>query len=332
MKKLLLCLLAVSLVLGGCTTKAKHTAEENNHNEQVSQETKQEKNETKTTKEEAQKIMLEYNELLTKGKPYEVMDFIDKNIDKVSQENAEEMIIGLEKVQKEYMDDYTDVLFEGEWEEQKKKMDQLDKVFGEQSYRGKIEDIEDEDLKALVVETLKGGYKYVMLEGSYYPMIDYSLLKKYNPFLSEQMKDYIKIAATESDELTWNDAAVVISWEELGNRVIQAEKYLAKYPQSPMKKEVGELYAMYMGAYIYGANNTPSFDYETKKIKEELLNTYKNTISENEGTVTAQMMKAYLQIIEKNDYKANEYVMEEANRLYKKAMEKLNLNEIQQGY
>ncbi|QEK13461.1 hypothetical protein FQB35_14980 [Crassaminicella thermophila] len=329
MRKLLLFILAVSLILGGCVNKKNNTAKESEKKEQVNQENKRE---IKVNKEEEEKIMFAYSELIKKGKPYEVMTFINENIDKVSQKNAEEMIIGLEKVQKEYIDDYTDILFEGDLDQQKKKVDQLDKVFGSQFYKGNIEDIQDEDLRAFVVETLKGGYKYVMLEGAYYPIIDYSILRKYKPFLSDQMKDYIEITAEESDKLTWNDAAVVISWEELGNRVIQAENYVSKYPQSPKKKEVGELYAMYMGAYLYGASNTPLFDYETKEIKDELLKSYKKTISENPETVTAQTIKEYLKIIEENDYKVNDYVMDKANSLYKKAIESLKLNDIHQGY
>ncbi|TCO78038.1 hypothetical protein [Marinisporobacter balticus] len=313
MKKLLVVILTVAIIFSGCTTQ------ESEQNEKESQEsTPVVKEDPQITNEQAEKIMLEYNELLTKGKPYEVLELMDQSIGKLSEEDANEMILELEKVQKQYMAEYTDALFENDYEKQS----QLHKIFGSKFNKDKVESIEDENLKSLVVEILKGGYQFVSLEGDFYPTINYQYLKRYIPYLSNDLKDYIDLAAIESTELTFSDGAVAISWDALANRALKAEAYLSKYPEGAMRKEVGELYTMYIGAYI-----NPMYDFETHKLDNTFIDSYKKLISQGEGTVTAEITKEYLIFIEKNDYAESDLVRDESNRLYKKALENLNLGE-----
>lgn len=317
----------MSLVLGGCTAKTSNTTEASNQDKEVSQEDKnkegqEEKNiveeNQKITEEEAEKIMLEYNDLLTKGKPYEVLGFVDENIQKLSEEKAGEMIVGLGKVQKQYVAEYTDSLFEDDYAKQNR----LHEIFGYEFNKDKIDTIEDEELKAFIVEILKGGYEMASLEGDFYPMIDYGYLKKYIPYLSDDMKDYIEITSKESNELSFRDGAIAVSWNELADRALKTEMYLTKYKDGAMRKEIDELYIMYVRPYIH-----PMYNFETHKLDEEYINTYKKVAADNKGTVIAEITKEYLEIIEKNDYKENDDVMKESDRLYQKALEKFNLED-----
>ncbi|QZY55198.1 hypothetical protein [Crassaminicella profunda] len=330
MKKWLICILAVVLILGGCTDTENNPSDEINKNKEMNEEVEKpiQKDQTpqeekKLSKEDEEKIMIQYNDLLTKGKPYEVLAFIDKNILELSEENADEIIQGLEKIQKQYKNEYTEILMEDDLVKQ----NQLHKIFGYKFNKRKVESIEDEDLKALVVEMIKGGYKFVTLEGSFYPMIDYGYLKKYQPYVSDEMRAYIEIVSRESDQFTWNGNVVNISWKVLGNRTLQAESYLRKYPDSAMRNEVANLYMMYIGAFMNGSKNMPLLDPETNQLNDKILKNYRDLISDNEGSITAEVIKEYVDAMEKNDFKIDDTIMELSNNIHQKVIEKLNLGD-----
>ncbi len=306
MKKLLMMIFITSLVLSGCGVKDNNVVKEKEAQE-ISKE---------IGKEGQKKVMDAYK---TKSKPNEMMAFIEENIKNLSKENADKMINQFEVVQTEYTGKYMDTLFE------ENRQEKLREVFGYPFDKKNIKNIKEEDLKNLINEIYAGGYKLVNLEGDYYPIQDYEVLKKYTSYLSQEMKDYIKVMAAETNELMTNDAAIAISIEELGNRTLNTEAFLKKYPESKKRKVVGQLYEMYIRAYLHGANNTPAFDYETNKISEEVLNSYKKILSEHKETITGEVVKEYMQAIEKNDFKGGDSIINEGNRLLEKAMANLNV-------
>ncbi|QXM06927.1 hypothetical protein [Crassaminicella indica] len=328
MKKYLILILAVFIVLGGCTEKTKNVSDEVYKNKEVNkdvekpiQKDKNDQDEKKLSEEDEEKIMMHYNEILANKKPYEVLAFIDKNIYVLSEKNADELLIGLEKVQNKYKSEYTDSLLEDDFIKQNK----LHKIFGYKFNKRKIEAIEDEDLKALVVEMVKGGYKLVTLEGSFYPIIDYGYLKKYMPYVSDEMKGFINIVSRESNHLTWNGDKVSISWDELSNRALKAEEYLKKYKESQMRKEVANLYMMYINTLMNGSQNMPLLDVKTNKVNNKILNSYQKLLTENATTTTAKIIKEYIEAIEKNEAKIDDTIIEVSDKLRQKVIEDLNL-------
>lgn len=318
LKKLLIIALISTFILGGCTEKTDNVVKGNSQNQSISQESENEnKEENKITKEDEEEIVLQYNEIIKNEKPYVAMEYIDKNIEKVSEENAGAMILGLENIQRDYTYEYSSALFEND------RANQLHNTFGFEFDKEKIDTIEDSDLKELITEIINGGYKLVVLEGDFYPIQNYSLLKKYIPYLSNDMKDYIEIYATESEKLSFKDAHLAISWDELADRALKTESYLLKYKDVPEIKEVGNLYIGYIRPYIHPMN-----DYsEPNKINDEVINAYKRVVDEHEGTTTAQITKELLDILQKNNYQVNDQIQKESDRLFKKALESLNVED-----
>ncbi len=314
LRKLLIVALIGVFVLGGCTGKTDDVEKENIQNENVNEESENIKEEL--DKGEQEEIMAQYNKVIEQDKPLVVKEFVNKNIEKVSEENAGKMILGLEEVQNAYMDEYMNALFEDDIP------NKLHEIFGVEFDKEKVDSIEDQELKELLTEILEGGYQIVSLEGDFYPMMNYSPLEKYTQYLSDDMKDYIEIMATEYDALSFKDAHLAISWDELAERTINTEKYLSKYEDSPKREDIGKMYINYIRAYIH-----PIADYTTEKISDETINAYKKVVDEYEETVTAEVTKEYLEILEKNDYKPNEETQEESDRLFNKALETLNLED-----
>lgn len=320
MKKFVTILLAVSLILGGCTSKGKNIT--NQENGLVKKEEKAEgTGKDQKIEVNADEIMAKYNEL-GEDRPYELMAFMDENIEKLPKEKANEMMNRLEKIQKIKEHDYTNDLFENE-----ENMKILYETFKDGYSKNKIYRIEKDDLRDLLLDMANGGYTLIMSEGIFYPMIDYTYLKKYTSYVTDEMKAYIEIMSVEADHPTMEDASVLISWNELANRALKVENFLGKYKKSTKKSEMAELYTFYLRAYLMGAPNSYVYNWETKKIEEEILNSYKSTISENEGTKTAIRVKEYLNEIEKNNLKINEKIEDKGNHILKEVSQELGVEE-----
>ncbi|WP_432662194.1 hypothetical protein R9X47_16670 [Wukongibacter baidiensis] len=326
MKRPIILVLTALLLLPGCTAKkvdVPNEVEIENSEEQTEKEAVEEKKDaTKENKEDSEKIMADFKELLNNNsKPYEILVFIDGNVENISEKDADVMVMELEKAQNLHIENYTDILFEENYQAE------LDKAIDHNSGEVKVDTIKDEEMKTNISEMLYGGYKFVMLEGSYYPIVNYELLKKYDEYLPTDSKEYIKLMAVESNQLMSADAGLVISWEELANRTVNTEAFLDKFSDSSRKAVVGNMYRMYMEAYMFGMSNTPIHEWtDTQKIYDEVLNSYRDTVERNEGTITAGILKEYLNILKKNDFKMKDNVSKEIYEFYNEAIKGLGLN------
>ena len=270
-------------------------------------------------KNEAEKVMVNYKALLLQNKePFEIVKFIDENIAKVDQNDAVNMIEEFLNVQEKFIQGYTDEISKDD------RQSLIFKVCSEPEFDfKKINEIKDEELKNLLTKIIDGKYKLVNIEGSCYPIIDYEAIGKYNKYLTDEMKGYIDIKAKESNEPSMMDAALVISWDELANRMLGVEKYLVKYPEGIKEEELTRLYGNYLVVYLSGTDNSPIYNYETKKIFDDVLNSYKKLVATNKGTITGDTVKKYIELIANNKNIIDENVTSKIIELHNEAIARI---------
>lgn len=159
-----------------------------------------------------------------------------------------------------------------------------------------IASIEDESVRQLVEQTLAGGYKLDTAEGYVFPVVDYSKLLSYSDNLTASMNAYLSLMAMESDDRSARDASLVISWDELSRRTLAAESYVMTFPDSPERPKAEERFLQYLRFYLIGLDNTPIFggDY---KILPELKSHLEQTAASHPGTITGQLTKELLEIL-----------------------------------
>ena len=228
-------------------------------------------------KDDEEKIMRDFNNIVkSDNEPFVIVKFIDENIQKVTKEDAIEMIKNLEEIQEQYLEEYGEQLF---MEDYQGELIGLSKGQESQLFFNEIktEEIKNANLKELMDKILKGKYKLINMEGAFYPIIDYETLKIYNDYLSDEMKGYIDIKSIDSNNPTVLDASLVISFDELAQRLIKVENYIKEYPDGIRYEEILRLFGVYLRFYLEGVDNTPIYDYETKEIKNEVLKSYKKT-------------------------------------------------------
>ena len=163
--------------------------------------------------------------------------------------------------------------------------------------------MKDPALKDLLNETRASGFKIETAEGTFFPIINYEMFKQYTPRLTPDIQEYLNIMAEESNQAPAKDAALVIGWEEVLQRALKQEKFIADYKESKKVNDIKQLYKKYMTFTYYGANNTPLFDYDTNTLNSKAKSVYLNAVKNNGSSVFLNNLSVFLDIAKKNDYK-----------------------------
>ncbi|HKL10253.1 MAG TPA: SH3 domain-containing protein [Clostridia bacterium] len=176
------------------------------------------------------------------------------------------------------------------------------------------ENLPDGSIQDLMKKYRDMGYSVYMAEGMYY--LDPSprfLLGNFKTNISDDLFDYLTYRADEVENHTYSDAAVMISWDELGKRMNDWEKFMDKYPDSDYFSEAESMYNMYRFTFLVGASNTPAYEYPTEILDPDLLEAYKNYVSRFPKSSMTPVIEDLMVLLEEESYKKTEKIMEFIN-------------------
>lgn len=285
-------IIMLASLLGGCESAGNAPKKDNGQTISQKDESANEIN--------SDEIMSQYNDLLQKSlDSKEVIEFIDKNIGELGKEDADTVILGLEEFLKGTLS-----FLEDKYEEANKS-EEFSKAFDLDAKPENAEKINDAELKKLVEDTYEGGFKLYKSEGDVFPSLDYSFIKRYEKYVSDEMKNYIDIRSYESDN-PFSDCFIInVPVEEILKRALKTEEHLLKYnneKDARTLKKSYELYASYMEAAIIGSGNALIYsDGESSNIRKEVLDSYKDFVENNKDTRTATVLSKYLEVLNKNN-------------------------------
>ena len=134
----------------------------------------------------------------------------------------------------------------------------LDKFYNEDEANKKAVKLLGEKLSKHQLEFSEIGEGYVEID----PVHDfyYQIFKNY---VTNDYKDYLYLISEESKSLYSADAGLVISFKDLGDRIISWENFMTKYPDSNLIASVKEQYKNYQMDYLVGQDNTPTAERAT---------------------------------------------------------------------
>ena len=134
------------------------------------------------------------------------------------------------------------------------------------------------------------------------PHLYYDLFKDY---VTDDYKEYLKIWAKDNEELYQADAGLMISFEELGERIITWENFLNKFANSTLKQRVNDLLNSYREDYILGMDNTPTIDggYDNVPITiyEEAKKEYDRFMKKYPNSPTVELIKYFIENYKNED-------------------------------
>jgi len=157
-----------------------------------------------------------------------------------------------------------------------------------------------ESVKKLSVELKKGdlefrevgeGYTEIWsVPGHYFSIFKNKVTPDYN--------SYIEQLAKESEGLYAADAGIMISWKELGERTIFWEDFIKKYPQSPLLPRVKEIYDNYIADYLFGMDNTPTYEHTDSKLYDENKEEFNRIIRKYPNSYVAEKAKELINMLD----------------------------------
>ncbi|NLJ77834.1 MAG: hypothetical protein GX329_00565 [Tissierellia bacterium] len=301
-------LIILLMILGvysiGCKAQDRHLGDMMDGDEYPAEEVRE------PIYDDAEDIMDEFDNIV-KGdnEPFVLIGFMDEHIGSVAEDEAVEMILELERVQEAYVERYAEQLFAEGYQMELLGLHEVSRIDDDmdethilkQLYFDAegIERIKDGDLEQLVQHIMDGGYKLINTEGVFYPIIDYEALGIYYEYITEEIEDYIEIKAMDLREPAIIDAELQITFDQLSGRLMDIENYIAEYPRGRRYGRLLDLYDSYLGVYLIGTDNSPIYDYETGRIREEVWDSYRKAAGDMDRPIF-QTIDRYMDIIGKN--------------------------------
>lgn len=131
----------------------------------------------------------------------------------------------------------------------------LDNFYSENTVDQKNVKLFEEKLSKyqLEIEEIGEGYVEITTKNDFY----YNIFKDY---VTKDYKDYLYLKSEENKSLYSADAGLIITFKDLGDRIISWENFMTKYPDSKLINSVKDKYKRYQMDYLIGQDNTPTFE------------------------------------------------------------------------
>ncbi|MCL9805246.1 hypothetical protein NAT51_06925 [Flavobacterium amniphilum] len=149
------------------------------------------------------------------------------------------------------------------------------------------------DIKKANIEFWEIGEGYIEIR----PKADY-YQKIFDNKLSADYNEFVKLEAFENKDLIGADAGLTISFEELSVLVLNWENFLLKYPNSKLYAEVKENYKNLLNIYLFGLDNTPTYENNGDNVLElynENKKEFERFTSKNPESVASKIVLSLLE-------------------------------------
>lgn len=149
----------------------------------------------------------------------------------------------------------------------------------------------------IVDEMIIGLEDFLRLSSSSFKDISTSLMRYYD-YSSDEIKSYLNILNKEGIMIFSDGEVINIDLEELLSRVIAAEDHLKIFPNGKTSKNTYELYQAYIVGAIEGTGNQYIYAKSGgSTIREEVIESYNNVITNNKGGSTSKILAKYLEVL-----------------------------------
>jgi len=161
-----------------------------------------------------------------------------------------------------------------------------------------------EELNFFKKKLEENGMIMLQAEGSFYIGEHQNYLyDAFSPYVSEPIKKLLDLRKDEMKKGFSEDAALLISYKEVGERVSNWEKLINEYPTLKLHQEANGYYNLYLSTFITGLANSPVFDYQTNILIPEVKEAYEDYINSNDDSKSRQIVSNYYSLLKNNNFK-----------------------------
>ena len=145
------------------------------------------------------------------------------------------------------------------------------------------------------------GFALTLSEGSTYPIENTGvLLKTVRPFLTAALRDFLALREHDEAQGFSEDAALLIPWDSVGERVAAWERLLHAYPVFVARQEAQGWYDLYLSTYFLGMDHSPVFE---KTLMPDLHTSYQRFLLLHGNTRAGRLVRAYLDILRSTGFR-----------------------------
>ncbi len=142
------------------------------------------------------------------------------------------------------------------------------------------------------------GLSFVQSEGSMY--VDISsrdIVAQTEKSISASMRRFLSIRGEEEAEGFSNDAALLIGWDQLSERIVTWEEFIDSNKSFLLLPEAQSWYDVYLRVYFTGMDNTPVFAVEGDTLDQQVRASYSHFMAKHPTSRSATMVRDYLGIL-----------------------------------
>jgi len=168
----------------------------------------------------------------------------------------------------------------------------LDRFYNEDEADKKAVKLLGERLSKHQLKFTEIGEGYVEID----PLPDF-YYKIFKNYVTDDYKDYLYLKSEENKSLYSADAGLVISFKDLGDRIISWENFMTKYPNSKLITSVKEEYKNYQMDYLVGQDNTPTAERATdeKYIYPENIQEFNRFLKKYPKSPTVPLVNLFME-------------------------------------
>ena len=141
-------------------------------------------------------------------------------------------------------------------------------------------------------------------EGGVYVVPSYeTILPTVKNKASSAVDSYLDLVAKEDSTPVFMDAGLAINMTELADRLVASEQLLSQSLPGAFVTEAKRLNRFYTHALIFGADNTPSIEYETNQLSEEFKKGYDYVVAKYPSSKAAANLNVWMAVVASGDRK-----------------------------
>lgn len=272
-----------------------------------------------TTEEEevkpAEDILADFGDKIEESLS-EAGDFINKNMEKLSEIEVDEMVSKLMIKTEEGIDNVRQKIQDIDVD------NELNETFDGELYlsQDQIDRLDNDELREELIRLQSENYRLINLEGEYYPAVNYEGFKKYEEHVSDELREYIDLKTRDADKPVALDAAIYISYDELADRIVATENYIKQYGEGDRYGEAINMYRNKLSMYLLGLPNTPITESDSDKIRADLMESYKETALIKDSS-TGFIVGKYINLIDQNQGIIDDEILAQGQMLIEEATE-----------
>lgn len=163
---------------------------------------------------------------------------------------------------------------------------------------------DNEELNYFKKKLEENGMIMLQSEGSFYIGEHQNYLyDAFSPYVSEPIKKLLDLRKEEMKKGFSEDAALLISFKEVGERLRNWGKLIDENPSLKLQQEANGYYNLYLSTFLTGLSNSPVFDNQTNALIPDVKDAYQDYIKSNNDSKSGQIVSNYYALLEKNNFK-----------------------------